>query len=120
MREIKFRGLTRTGRWVYGSLVIDQGETYIYWRDDAGLHKSVVLPETVGQYTGLKDHVHEWYEDDVIEQEGTGRIAVIEFEDGAFWAVENGVRGGLLQYWQAEFRVIGNVYENPELLENHI
>lgn len=137
MREIKFRGLTRTGRWVYGSLVIDRGDTYIYWRDEAGLHKSAVLPDTIGQYTGLKSKSGvEIYEGDILSvctgDLSTGGIGrVVWFESGCNFAVtgfltedhhhafpdmhqEGEMHHQLVKYLVTE--VIGNIHENPELL----
>lgn len=71
MREIKFRGKTVKGEWEYGSLVItnhflqhkpkQHTKTWIVshafgnggWFNITSRH--YVLPETVGQFTGLKD-----------------------------------------------------------------
>lgn len=66
--EIKFRGKTvDTGRWVYGYLVKDwEGNTYIISKfgpditgcSECGVNKAVihkVIPETVGQFTGIRD-----------------------------------------------------------------
>ena len=67
MREILFRGKTLTGRWVEGSyykqeelygskedadIIIKSKESLTY---DQALDYEIVLPKTVGQYTGLTD-----------------------------------------------------------------
>jgi uncharacterized phage protein (TIGR01671 family) len=64
MREIKFRGLrTDGGGWVYGDLVRKYGKAVIITETDIfsfNRKRSIwieneVHPETVGQFTGLKD-----------------------------------------------------------------
>ena len=85
MRSIKFRGLRKDVRgWLYGSLIVEQytpsfnnmeedlnnaGKlSYrIYpFKPEDGLAKEVI-PETVGQYTGLKDmHGVEIFEGDIV------------------------------------------------------
>lgn len=68
MREIKFRGKTKDGEWVYGDLLhaehdFKKGVDIVTedWR------QMRVLQETVGQYTGLKDvNGKDVYEGDVI------------------------------------------------------
>ena len=60
MREILFRGKrVGNGEWVYGSYVIQYGAHEIYLPDgvdsEHGFDRYHVIPETVGQYTGLTD-----------------------------------------------------------------
>jgi uncharacterized phage protein (TIGR01671 family) len=59
MREIKFRGLTKDRKkWLIGDLNHINGEVYIFERDSVCLDSIdafEVIPETIGQYTGLKD-----------------------------------------------------------------
>lgn len=59
-REILFRGKRSNGQWVYGSLVVSENiDPAIYYEVGKGLVKQLdwcyVKPDTVGQYTGLKD-----------------------------------------------------------------
>jgi len=54
MREIKFRGKrVDNGEWVYGYYIVAGGIPFI---STFGVREPIaVIPETVGQYTGLKD-----------------------------------------------------------------
>ena len=59
-RKILFRGKKSNGRWVYGSLVVSENiKPAIYYEEGKGLVKRLdwcyVAPDTIGQYTGLKD-----------------------------------------------------------------
>ena len=59
-REILFRGKRKNGQWVYGSLVLSENtDPAIYYEAAGGLVKRLdwcyVSPESIGQYTGLKD-----------------------------------------------------------------
>jgi uncharacterized phage protein (TIGR01671 family) len=79
-----------------------------------------IIPESVGQYTGLTDkNGKEIYEGDVVN----GNLQ-IHFYNGAFVAVICGsipFTDNCYQiYWIVvnEYCVIGNIYENPELLNS--
>ncbi|MBL8014289.1 MAG: hypothetical protein JNN05_10620, partial [Candidatus Omnitrophica bacterium] len=54
MREIKFRGRTINGKWVFGDLArYGAAPNCSFISNLDGTFQ--VIPETVGQYTGLKD-----------------------------------------------------------------
>ncbi len=144
MREILFRGKTKKkGEWVYGYYVPYglephqcEANEYWYWKrfhtiiscgnidDYAVPHIAVdfhlVLPETVGQYVGLKDvKGNKIFEGDVVEGEygheaipywGRSIKGVVEYTDGYF-----GVNGYYL-HELADIKVIGNLPDTPELL----
>jgi uncharacterized phage protein (TIGR01671 family) len=120
MREIKFRGKRqKNGEWIYGSYISRGHHNYLYDLiiDDKNRKKAVMM-KTVGQYTGLKDkNGKEIYEGDFIKAEwGIGNADYrIVGEDGLpefyHWFIE-------YCFEEDNLEVIGNKYENPELIEN--
>ena len=130
-RKIKFRGkyLDDTSEWLYGN--------YVYIEDDVFQHKiadkSGMLLDidinTLGQYTGLKDkNGKEIYEGDIIFDSFYERKAKAVFLEGAFWLdyIDNfkeyetiHKRYQLLANYdnKSVLEVIGNIYDNPDLLE---
>ena len=126
-REIKFRGLTNNGTWVYGNLIQGKNSAcYIcsinenpvckngdYWYIDSPCY--VVIPETVAQFTGLKDiEGKKIYEGDIIL--GYNNPHVVTFADGAFYLTykNSSVR---LSITCGALKIIGNIFENPELTQ---
>jgi len=120
MREIKFRGLDKKGIWHYGYYWMSpDGECYIKERI-AKTHSADfrVRPETVGQYTGLKDkNGKEIYEGDIISYRSKSDFQI--YQEKVFWNIDGWVCGGIhLRYATFdESEIIGNIYENPELLK---
>ena len=127
MRAIKFRGKrVDNGEWVYGSLYGAQyqetGKVGIMTAEQAGDVAIIdeVFSRTVGQYTGLKDrNGQEVYEGDIL---GLYPLAlwVVFWQDGGTCGYNNPRPSDIfpLKQSKTEMReVIGNIHENPELLE---
>ena len=137
MREILFRGKNvDSGEWVYGGYSLYPHTRFpckptIYEVDSGCWNPVEIVPDTLGQYTGLNDkNGKRIFEGDIIryhEAVGSVRFGTypsayesrnthagfyIEWHidrmlriDLAFWANERGVE------------VIGNIHDNPEMLE---
>ena len=85
-----------------------------------------VMPETIGQYTGLKDkNGVEICEGDIVETVYNGEVfagvVVYDLSEVDFKVTDGKEKYGRnFQYLTGndENEVIGNIYENPELLES--
>ena len=125
MREILFRGKrVDNGEWVYGyyaHLPSAAGAADIIYvpasdPDDSN-HTVFVDPETIGQFTGLTDkNGVKIFEGDIVEYEGK-RYSINYLPHYArFSAVKPNTVFCVFAYQRGE--VIGNIYDNPELIED--
>lgn len=132
MREIKFRGKNKDIGWVCGQLAYDiNGNAYIIQEVELdssyGIEETILFAtmwyrvekETLGQYTGLKDkNGKEIYEGDIVKS-----FFVDTDEAGneiyKYYIIEVKYDEVLCSYKIDKFmnlEVIGNIYENKELL----
>lgn len=131
-REIKFRGKSvLSGVWVYGYFQRNDvnGNCYITTQSIVGgAHPHHVAPETVGEYTGLKDkNGKEIYEGDVIKHH-EDILSEVFYNSIMCAYVLKDLTGNrnkcqadrLGEYSSLWIEVIGNVYENPGALEEVI
>ena len=126
MRDIKFRGKiknSKVNKWVYGYLV---DECHISEKNQLGY--TPIRKEIIGQYTGLKDkNGKEIYEGDIIFIKGETKLldikGKVEYSNTfAQFIITN--TGSIVNeteplgdYEEENIEVIGNIYDNPELLE---
>jgi len=115
MREIKFRAWDTLNKKMITDF-IDGGEKAFL--DKCGIlcyyYRYILM-----QFTGLKDrNGKEIYEGDLFKLGAEKEVFEVRFEHGCFLAYHNNKQYGLLGELQMRFiLVIGNIYENPELLE---
>lgn len=130
-REIKFRGKDfLKEEWVYGDLVKTKNFVAIKKTNGDYFRPTQVSPNTVGQYTGLKDcNDKEIYEGDIVKGVSHKSDSCIS-ELIPFDVI--GVVGYHKEYQTLEVRtrqaslhievaikgeVIGNIHDNPELMK---
>jgi uncharacterized phage protein (TIGR01671 family) len=130
MREILFRGKQKNnGEWVYGGFTLDAiDKPRITVKSGDGLLFLEVIPETVGQYTGLVDvNAVRIFDGDIVEFYDSfmsKHKSVIEWRGEYYPAFDidyevfecaNSI-AELLNDSDANVTVIGNIHDKTELL----
>ena len=137
MREILFKAKRiDNGEWVEGYYLRDQyhigGKNIIFYRKDSDrftVYTDIIDPETLCQFTGLCDkNGNKIWENDIVNHNGEyapvkfGRYCssfdygsynfgfYVDFPEETFYRKELG-------YWCRKVKVAGNVFDNPELLQ---
>lgn len=133
MKKIKFRGKSKeTNEWVHGQLLYLDNQPFIvgelveanseytnleWWQP--------VYPNSVGQFTGVEDlHGVEIYVNDVLDftdfyYDGSDvpcRGEVV-FENGGYHITNSYTESQLYEYEEEGLDIVGNIYDNPELLK---
>lgn len=153
MREIKFRGKNGKGQWVHGGYTKHLDFTPCVYKDKESAEKDIaehthylitedgfsdygmprqietheVKPETIGQYTGLKDkNGKEIYEGDIVEawSEGIKCIGQVKQRIDGLWLIYPAWQYS--RFWnfmpnekgEDLVEVIGNIHDNIELLND--
>lgn len=137
-REIKFRGkMIPENEWIFGTILripappvcFGKSETDKYyiqfpdprympdWNMPYKMVQGEVNPETIGQYTGLHDkNGKEIYEGDILKGTFYGfPMPEYDYVFQIYWDEKE--KGFMASYFEpSECEVIGNIYDNPELL----
>ena len=137
----KFRGKEiDTGKWVYGGLfkepappqcfekTLEDKYWIVYpnpkympdWNLPYEMVRTDVNPETIGQYTGLKDkNGKEIYEGDIVYILPEDERGIIRWdnETARYVVIYDNIISDFDNWYGKDLEVIGNVYDNKNLLE---
>lgn len=125
MREILFRGkCTDNGEWVQGYLCCygwtGKEKDYIIPDYASALYTAEIDPETVGQYTGLTDvNGNKIFEGDIVWDSDDEDYGKVEWDNdmAKFIITCYTFTVDFDSVYGEELEIVGNVYDNPELLE---
>lgn len=119
-----------TGEWLYGEKLTDQISgtaaivTYVNLAGDvtdlSEINIYFVLPETLGRFTGLTDkNGREIFEGDIVSLSEYTCRGKVEWSCGlsGFFIEINHSHLELANYLVSHLEVVGNIYDNPELLK---
>lgn len=145
MREILFKGKRIVnGEWVEGDLAQDRDlktmyiQGFDYYTGEGGWEREPfcyqIAPETLCQYTGTNDrNGNKIWENDIVQDEKHEEyVGVVQYGKYAKcdcdqhetfvgfytdWKWESDLLRKDLGFWEDKVKVIGNIFDNPELME---
>lgn len=125
MREILFRGKrTDNGEWVQGYICrygwIGKEKDYIIPDYASALYTAEIDPETVGQYTGLTDmNGRKIFEGDTVWNSYDEDYGKVEWDNdmAKFIITFPTFTVDFANVYGEELEIVGNVYDNPELIK---
>ena len=132
MREILFRGKKKINdEWIYGyyfqkqNVYAEDGNPIEHCISDLPPFGAEIIPETVGQYTGLTDKSGtKIFEGDIVKIPlfvncKEPKVAVVVWNKlyANFGLEAKNVKTDFYYYFGGEIEIIGNIHDNPELLK---
>jgi uncharacterized phage protein (TIGR01671 family) len=120
MRKIEFRGKWKNnGKWVYGCYIKADRKEYIYVEGETifDTGRAEIIPDTVGQYTGIKDKNGVMiFDGDIVQGRVFGKCLVFWNDLAAAFFIKrtDDIRHPMQSL--LSYTVIGNIHDNPELL----
>ena len=125
MREIKFRAWVKDRKAIFEVVLINyvtKKVTYLLERVGhlLNIRHDKFNDVELMQYTGLKDkNGKEIYEGDIFHIGSKKILYVVEWIDCGLKGRQIKNKSWIgLDYWKDDIEVIGNIYENPELMED--
>ena len=123
MKYNRFRGKGNPkyndGGWYYGDLIMDSdGDYQISYK---GLVRVTVLNNTIGQYIDQEDcNDNQIYEGDFVRNVGDDDYGLILFDenDSMYVISYDGFEVNFGTVWGKDLEIIGNIYDNPELIQD--
>jgi len=130
MREILFRGQYDKDMWIEGNTIVTNDGTFIYFGNGHAYWNNAeqcmqvenllkVEPETVGQFTGLLDmNGKKIFEGDIFSLGDPNILYIVQWHDTGFSGKQIRSTSYVgLSYWRDRIEIVGNIHDNPELLE---
>lgn len=135
MREILYRALSmcRGEHWVYGQprhyARNPHTEKWTIYDPATGIETDIV-EDTICQYTGIKDkNYNKIFEGDILKVYYFGKskiFGVVKFDKSRFFIDDDFMRDYIEakvpmneMFSRYEFEVVGNVFDNPDMLKNN-
>lgn len=129
MKELNFRALTKENNvMVFGDLINTPGDTHrIIWFElkgelpldvDYKSFNELVQSSTIGRNSNIKDKNGKYiFSGDIISFGENYPLEEVVYQNGCFWRKEKNYFVGLYEDEGNVFlEVVGNIYQNPELL----